>query len=374
MHLLLTTKAGDHQAYAVAYSLEGAGHSVSYWFPSDVPEKQLNSIYLTLSGATVLAHGPQLDLDRDSQIDVVWHRRHSMPVMPAEMHPADVPVAEAEFGWFLDGFRSCLAPDARWVNPLRSYAISSDKVLQLKLAPQCGFDIPETLVSHDPAEIRSFAGRHCRAGVIFKSFAGANWSLPDGGSAAVSTTLLSQEDLNDNYALANAPGIYQPYVEKAYELRVTMFGDYPVAVRINSQETEHGKIDWRGEDSEALRFEPYAMPPALTRACIAMMRELGIVFGAFDFIVTPAGDIVFLEVNPMGNCLPIENTCPETRMLSTFCDFLLHDGAGSFSPATETAFRGFSEVENDPAFQAYCRDMDSRHTATPSPVVMEAAE
>ncbi len=30
------------------------------------------------------------------------------------------------------------------------------------------------------------------------------------------------------------------------------------------------------------------------------MAELGLVFGAFDFIETPSGEYVFLEINPTG--------------------------------------------------------------------------
>ena len=36
------------------------------------------------------------------------------------------------------------------------------------------------------------------------------------------------------------------------------------------------------------------------------MRDLGIVFGCFDLIVTPEGEHVFLEVNQMGQWLFIE--------------------------------------------------------------------
>lgn len=34
-----------------------------------------------------------------------------------------------------------------------------------------------------------------------------------------------------------------------------------------------------------------------------MTRTLKLRFGAFDFIVTPAGEVVFLEVNPSGQWL-----------------------------------------------------------------------
>ena len=53
------------------------------------------------------------------------------------------------------------------------------------------------------------------------------------------------------------------------------------------------------------------------------MRSLGIVFGGFDFIVTPGGEHVFLEVNPEGQFLWIEEACPEIRLLAPFVDFLL---------------------------------------------------
>ena len=48
-----------------------------------------------------------------------------------------------------------------------------------------------------------------------------------------------------------------------------------------------------------------------------------IVFGCFDLIVTPNGDVIFLEVNPMGQFLWIEYLCPEIQLLELFCEFLL---------------------------------------------------
>ncbi len=54
------------------------------------------------------------------------------------------------------------------------------------------------------------------------------------------------------------------------------------------------------------------------------MKKLNIVFGCFDFIVTPEHDFVFLEVNEMGQFLWKEQVCPETRILDAFLDFLMH--------------------------------------------------
>ncbi|WP_262689988.1 hypothetical protein [Kordiimonas aestuarii] len=373
MQLLFTAQAGDMHASAVAYVLRLAGHDVSFWCTDDIPQKQTGSVYLGNDIAPVIScQSPDITTGSMENFDVVWHRRPSRPVMPSHMHPADVPVAEQEFGYFLAGLRNCLAPYARWVNPLRSYDISSDKLLQLKLAVGCGLNIPETLASHDPEAIRAFARRHESGGLIFKTFAPANWRLSDGGIAAVYTTLLSDDDLDDDYALRHAPGIYQPYVPKAYELRVTMFGRHDVSIKINSQNSTVGKIDWRGEANEALGFTLYELPAVVRDGCILLMEKLGIVFGCFDFIVTPDREYIFLEVNPMGNFLPIEDNCPESRMLETFCAFLIGgEGSAQYGMAGVPSFPSLKQNQD---FQAWVEALKSRHIVAPYRVTMEAAE
>lgn len=54
------------------------------------------------------------------------------------------------------------------------------------------------------------------------------------------------------------------------------------------------------------------------------MRRMGLVFGALDFIVTPEGDYVFLEVNEQGQFLWIEELNPNIPILDMFVQFLTH--------------------------------------------------
>ena len=42
------------------------------------------------------------------------------------------------------------------------------------------------------------------------------------------------------------------------------------------------------------------LPAEVSRGLHTLMSELGLVFGAIDLIRTPAGEHVFLEVNPSG--------------------------------------------------------------------------
>jgi len=98
------------------------------------------------------------------------------------------------------------------------------------------------------------------------------------------------------------------YVEKLFELRVTVVSDKCFACKINSQtlDDEKGKIDWRQGYDYGLEHEVYDLPSEIEVQCIEYLETLGLNFGCFDFIVTPAGGYVFLECNPNGQWLWIE--------------------------------------------------------------------
>jgi hypothetical protein len=135
------------------------------------------------------------------------------------------------------------------------------------------------------------------------------------------TSLLREEHLVEDDLLRSLPGIYQALVPKRYELRITMMGRRAFGAKVLSQETESGKLDWRKSYAE-LRMERFAVPCEVEELCFDLLCRLGLVFGCFDFVVTPEGELVFLEVNEMGQFLFIEHYtgCP---LLDAFSEFLL---------------------------------------------------
>jgi hypothetical protein len=92
-------------------------------------------------------------------------------------------------------------------------------------------------------------------------------------------------------------------------------------VRIDSQDDDELRVDWRATGGRP-PVAPDRLPPAIERACRALMARLGLVFGCFDLIVTPSGEHVFLEVNEMGQWLWIEEALPELRLLDRVCEVL----------------------------------------------------
>ncbi|WP_344870162.1 hypothetical protein, partial [Deinococcus aetherius] len=52
---------------------------------------------------------------------------------------------------------------------------------------------------------------------------------------------------------------------------------------------------------------PFELPKEIFDKCLAMMEILGITYGCFDFVIDKKGRFVFLEVNPSGQWLWIED-------------------------------------------------------------------
>lgn len=107
--------------------------------------------------------------------------------------------------------------------------------------------------------------------------------------------------------VALSPVLVQPYVEKKYELRVTVVGDALFTCRIYSQESELSRIDWRHYDLENVPHIATKLPNGISNAIRTFMRLSGLRFAAIDLIVEPSGRVRFVEANPSGQFAWIES-------------------------------------------------------------------
>lgn len=97
------------------------------------------------------------------------------------------------------------------------------------------------------------------------------------------------------------PVYVQEFVEKSYEVRITCLDNYIWPVRIVSSDL----TDWRRITAK----NTYALidvPDKIKQMCLNILKFFELRFGAFDFIVTPTGEWVFLEINPNGQWLWLE--------------------------------------------------------------------
>ena len=263
--------------------------------------------YPSDSSLTFRVSGDGMDIDiksdgrrvRVSDVASIWSRGFRPTGIPDSLAEADRVFAQTEAQRAIDALLT-LGPPV-WINHPQCNARANSKPAQLALASATGFHIPETIISNDPEEIRTFltatSGPH-----VFKAL---SQTLDLAPGKALYTGLIGKEEAKTLDFIRLTPGIFQRLVAKDYELRITVVGTSIFAGRINSQVNSETEIDWRHRPFD-IENEPADIPIAISDGILSMMRTFGLIYGAFDFIVTPEGRYVFLEVNPAGQYLWVE--------------------------------------------------------------------
>jgi glutathione synthase/RimK-type ligase-like ATP-grasp enzyme len=136
----------------------------------------------------------------------------------------------------------------------------------------------------------------------------AGWCTPVGNGYRMAYTarMTAPELAAQAAAIRRAPVIAQPYLDKAYELRVTIAGSAVIACRIDSQASPRSEVDWRRYDFARVRHECVELDDTVVTALRRFMRAAELDFAAVDLVVRPDGSTVFLEANPSGQFLWLE--------------------------------------------------------------------
>lgn len=182
--------------------------------------------------------------------------------------------------------------------------MAENKGRQLAAARACGLAIPPTLVSNRPEAVRAFW--QAQGGdVVAKMLTPYSISM-SGDTPFVYTSRVAEADLDALDGLRQSPMIFQRRVPKDHELRVIVVGDRAFAGKIDATGSDRGATDWRRASVGEVSWQPAEVSPELARRMCAVVRRLGLVYGAADVIITPDGEPVFLEVNPSGEWGMIE--------------------------------------------------------------------
>lgn len=252
--------------------------------------------------------GDWVDLCEQS---VIWWRRVNQP----QKLLADLPECEVK-DFINNEWRSSLvglvheAFHGVWVNTPSNDAIAGNKLFQLRVARECGFQVPNTLITQDFDTVMAF--RELVGGpIIAKKLMGTQH--------APLATVDVDFDLLTPESVALCPAIYQERIESNTHLRVNCFGDRVLCLQIHSQ-----CMDWRRD--MAGPFLNHKLSADTTSRLSEMLRRLGLEMGIFDFIVRPDGSLVWLELNTQGQFLFGEGKS-QVDLTNPFCDFLIERAA-----------------------------------------------
>jgi len=243
------------------------------------------------SGLTVVA---------SNDVKSIWFRKVILGAYDFVGMDINQQFARREIEALLNNMYACLE-DRLWINHPKQNRFAENKLHQLQLAAKLGFMTPETLVTSNPDEAESFILNLKPKRVVYKTLSRPLISDVGDEVRSVFTSEISEITTPMRSAIRVAPCLFQEYIEKDYELRITVVGNQVFAARIYSQEHEETKLDWRRDQHKVtLRHEVENLDPQLERMCINLTRSLGLTFGAIDMIVTPRQERVFLEINPNG--------------------------------------------------------------------------
>jgi len=230
-------------------------------------------------------------------VRAVWARKLWSPRMAHDLDERYRAMCVNESTAALEGFFDALH-NARWINDLDHQRHAENKQRQLRLAARAGLRVPRTLVTNDPAAARQFFAE-TEGQTVAKLLRPIEVSM-DAAKPFVYTNRVREEDLAGAEALRHSPMVFQELIPKACELRVAYVAGETFAGALDATGTSRGHTDWRRAAPEECRWQKAVLPNEVTSGLQALMSELGLVFGAVDLICTPAGEHVFLEVNPSG--------------------------------------------------------------------------
>jgi MvdC family ATP-grasp ribosomal peptide maturase len=232
-----------------------------------------------------------------AEIRAVWARKLWPPQMGADLDERFREMCARESAAALEGFLDALH-DARWVNDLEREHAAENKQRQLRLATQAGLRIPRTLVTNDPDAARQFFAE-MEGRVVAKLLRPLTVSM-NAPSLFVYTSRVSAEDLASAETLRHSPMVFQELIPKERELRIAWVAGEAFTGALDASGTSRGQVDWRLAAPGECQWQRAELPVEVSSGLRSLMSELGLVFGAIDLILTPAGEHVFLEVNPGG--------------------------------------------------------------------------
>jgi glutathione synthase/RimK-type ligase-like ATP-grasp enzyme len=199
-----------------------------------------------------------------------------------------------------------------WLSTLTALARADNKVVQLAAARTCGVATPRTVVvSHRemlPAELGDR--------VVVKPLGPGDFVSDEGVGHVVWSTVMDRGN-RELDSLVAAPFIVQEIISAAAHLRVVTVHDRVFGGRLSADGL---KTDWRRHDEAHHAFEPFAVPPHLAGRALALTRHLKVGYSSQDWIETPAGNFVFLDLNPAGQWLflPAEVSQPVSQEIAAW--------------------------------------------------------
>ena len=296
--ILIVTQDYDPTVDPIAEKLHEGNHRFVRFDLSDFPLNMTITHDEFLGDSTIDVRDRTVNLN---ELQSVWYRRPTDFEFGDDLKPHEKKFAILESSMGVGGLLR--ATKCLWINRPDYESVAALKPYQLHLAKSLGLETPTTLITNDPERVRQVL--ETGVDLIYKLISPGLIHEDRQMPVIVLTTDMAKvpSDLIDRVRIA--PCLFQELVPKDVEVRLTVIGRSYFPVVIQSQEDSATTLDWRG--AEEMNYGPFLpIPSKVLEATKNLMENLNLIYGAIDFIVRPDGEWVFLEINPMGQFMWME--------------------------------------------------------------------
>lgn len=262
----------------------------------------------------------------------VWERRPNSPVLPEINNEKIKLVVEDEANeltkWIRHFFINCrMIGSSVWDRPNESKLRQMDLASRVINELRSEIKLPHTLLTNSKKDLEQFSNN--KKEIVLKPISADGLMLDDKLEIPFTSRKVNSKNINvitqDDLELC--PSFMQEYVEKNYELRITVIGEKILCCKIDSQKLPkgNGREDWReGYEHGLSEVEEWIDCPDEIQEFITLyMQKMNLNFGCFDFIYAKNNSFYFLECNPNGQWMWLEEDLgiPISESIANFLAF-----------------------------------------------------
>lgn len=248
------------------------------------------SLHINSAGTAAVAGNFDL-----CDIRAIWWRRPLKFRFPLSDDETLAEHLEYQASFFWTSLLDALPETTVWYNDWKADFAIDRNLCQLLVAKRCGFLIPRTLMTSSIEEAEAFL--ESTGPAIVKHFAGSktHWRP---------TALATLAALRERWAKIHYPVILQERIDGVLEYRAVVVDGHVVAAEYDMTGATY-PFDVRV--NQAVPCKKQSLPDVVESALRTFMHISGLRFGAFDLRCTSDGAFYFLEVNPAGQFVYLDD-------------------------------------------------------------------
>ena len=232
-------------------------------------------------------------LINQDRINGIYYRRPVLPQLDLKSsNEYLLKQLQNEFYDILDSFINSI--NIKYLNSKYDMIKAENKLIQLQIAKNIGFHIPQTIITNDKNKLSHYLAKNKEYCIkpLYLSYFELN-----GSEYIPYTAILKKSDYS---LLTKCPVLIQEYIEKNYELRLTCVGDKIFPVKILSQANDNTKVDWRINNCSDVEYKKASISNDLKNMCYNLLSCFDLNFACMDLIVSQDNKVYFLDLNPNG--------------------------------------------------------------------------